>query len=45
MLFTNQDTGNWTYIIRWSRDTACMLSSGTNFRPYDGVIPDIKNDL
>jgi hypothetical protein len=45
MLFTNQDTGNWTSIIRWSGDTACMLSSGTNFRPYDGIIPDIKNDL
>mgnify|MGYP005995799877 CR=1 FL=1 len=45
MLFTNQDTGNWTYVIRWNEATACMLSSGSNFRPYDGSIPDIKKDL
>lgn len=45
MLFTNQDTGNWTYIIRWNNETACMLSSGSNFRPYDGIIPPEKKDL
>ena len=45
MLFTNQDNGHWTYVMRWSNDIACMLSSGTDFRPYDGVIPPVKKDM
>lgn len=45
MLFTNQDNGHWTYVMRWSNDMACMISSGGDFRPYDGSIPSIKKDM
>ena len=45
MLFTNQQTGEWSFVMRFSDELACMLSSGTNFRPYDGIIPPEKDEL
>ena len=45
MTFTNQDTGDYTIVLRSPSGQMCMIMSGSNFRPYDGKIPELKDKL
>ena len=45
MLFTNQETGGWSFVVRFTEELACLVGSGTDFAPYDGWIPGEKDEL
>lgn len=39
MVFVNPDTGSWSHVMRFTEDFACLMTSGQEFRPYDGSTP------
>ena len=39
MVFVNPDTGTWSHVMRFTEDFACLITSGQEFRPYDGTMP------
>ena len=39
LMFTNQETGSWSYVMRFTEELACVVSSGKDFMPFDGSIP------
>jgi len=45
MLFTNQETGGWSFVVRFTEELACLVGSGTDFAPYDGWSPGEKDEL
>ena len=45
LMFSNQTTGTWTMVQQMTKDFACMITSGENFRPYTGPIPMSKDKL
>tara|TARA_B100001113_G_scaffold311528_1_gene275410 strand:- start:745 stop:1107 length:363 start_codon:yes stop_codon:yes gene_type:complete len=44
LIFANQSSGTWTVVQQLTSDFACMITSGENFRPYTGPIPNMTDD-
>ena len=45
MTFTNQETGAFTTVLRFSDGVMCLIMNGNTFQPYDGKIPEVKDKL